>query len=506
MPHFNSTQLAKNTLALYVRTFFSMLISLYTSRIVLNTLGIADFGVYNVVGGVVIFFSFLNSAMASGTQRFLNYEMGKGSKEKLKIIFSTSLMIHLFIAVIIFVLAETIGLWFVNTKMVITADRLVAANWVYQFSIFSAMISLTQVPYMASIIANEKMVVYGYVGVFESIMKLLLVFILVIISYDKLIVYAILMFISQLIVAVIYRGYCVRNFDETRFEKIKDKLLLKEMLSFSGWNLLASIASVSKGQGQNIILNLFFGPVVNAARAVSMSISGITNQFISSFMTAVNPQITKTYSSGDLDTFMDLIFKSSKFAFFLLAIITLPILINTQFILDLWLKTPPELSSVFVQLILIDSLVVSVSYPLTTSAQATGIIKKFHIAVTSFELFNLPISYLLLRQGYAPQSVFIVTIWMSFIALLTRLIILKTLIRLPIMKFVTNVLFRSWFVFGISYFIMVNLNNMLVNQNSAFILSSLLSVFLLGVLILLIGLDQNEKKFVLRKIKGFMIK
>lgn len=506
MSHFNSTRLAKNTLALYLRTFLTMLISLYTSRVVLNTLGISDFGIYNVVGGIVILFSFLNSAMASGTQRFLNYEMGNENKEKLKNIFNTSLMIHFFIAFVIFILAETLGLWFLNTKMVIAPDRLIAANWVYQFSVFSAMISLTQVPYMASIIANEKMIVYGYIGMFESIMKLLLVYLLVIIPNDKLIVYAILMFISQLIGAILYRGYCVRNFSETRFIKVKDKLLLKEMLTFSGWNLLASLASVSKGQGQNIILNLFFGPVVNAARAVSMSISGITSQFVSSFMTAVNPQITKSYSSGDLDTFMDLIFNSSKFAFFLLSLITLPILINTQFILDFWLKTPPELSSVFVQLVLIDALVVSVSYPLTTSAQATGIVKKFHITVTSFELLNLPISYLLLGEGCSPKSVFFVTICMSLIALLARLFILKTLIKLPIMKFVTSVLLKSWFVFGISYFIMVKLNSLFVIHNSSFILSSLLSVLLLSVFILLIGIEQNEKKFLFNKVKEFLVK
>lgn len=502
MSHFNSTRLAKNTLALYLRTFFTMLISLYTSRVVLNTLGISDFGIYNVVGGVVILFSFLNSAMASGTQRFLNYEMGHENKEKLKKIFNTSLMIHFFMAFVILILAETIGLWFLNTKMVIAPDRIIAANWVYQLSVFSAMISLTQVPYMASIIANEKMIVYGYVGIFESIMKLVLVYLLVIIPNDKLIVYAILMFISQLIVAILYRGYSVRNFSETRFMKVKDKLLLKEMLTFSGWNLLASIASVSKGQGQNIILNLFFGPVVNAARAVSMSISGITSQFVSSFMTAVNPQLTKSYSSGDINTFMDLIFKSSKFAFFLLSLITLPILINTQFVLDFWLKTPPKFSSDFVQLVLIDALIVSVSFPLTTSAQATGNVKKFHLAVTAFELLNLPISYLLLINGNSAQSVFVLTICMSLVALIARLIILRALIQLPIIKFVKNVLFRSWLVFAVSYCIMVKLNSFFDMQNSLFILSSFLSVLLLLVLILFIGLDQSEKKIVFNRIKG----
>lgn len=502
MTHYNTRRLAKNTIALYIRTFITLLISLFTSRIVLNTLGIEDFGVYNVVGGVVMLFVFLNSAMASGTQRFLNYEMGKGDLIRVNNVFSSSLKIHFIIAIIIFFFTETIGLWFVNHQLVMPEERLYAANWVYQFSVLYTILSLIQVPYQAALIANEKMEVYGYVGLFEALLKLLVVYLLVIGNLDKLILYAALLFAVESIIFITYLFYCKKSFAECRYVKHQEKDIHKEMLSFSSWNLLASIATMSKGQGQNIILNLFFGPVVNAARAVSMSISGITNQFVSGFMTAANPQITKTYSSGSKNDFENLIFKSSKFAFFLLALVTLPLLLNTKLILELWLVKPPQYAALFSQLVLIDALIVSVAFPLTASAQATGNIKRFHISVTFFELLNLPVSYFLLKRGNPPESVYYVTISMSFLALIIRLIVLKKLINLSVKKFILDVLVRGWGIFGIAYIILNYIGYINTNRFVTVAISTILSTVLLIFLITFIGLKNDERQYIYSMIKS----
>ncbi|MFA5540261.1 MAG: MATE family efflux transporter [Bacteroidales bacterium] len=494
MSHYNARRLAKNTIALYARTFVTLLISLYTSRIVLNTLGVEDFGVYNVVAGVVMLFVFLNSAMASGTQRFLNYEIGQGDSNRVNIVFSSSLKIHFLIAIIILLLSETIGLWFVNYKLVIPEGRMNAANWVYQFAILSTMISLVQVPYMASVIANEKMQIYAYVGLLEAVLKLVIVYLLVMLNYDKLILYAIMSFIVQLLVIIMYVSYCRKKFVECKYIKPKDKRLYKDMLSFSSWNLFASIATVSKGQGLNMILNLFFGPVVNAARAVSMSISGVTNQFVGGFMTAANPQITKTYSSGNKSEFEKLIFRSSKFAFYLLSLVTIPILAKTQLILELWLVNPPQYSALFIQLVLIDALIVSVAFPLTSSAQATGNIKRFHVTVTFFELLNLPVSYILLKLGYPPESVYVVTILMSILALIARLIVLRKLTNLPVKKFMFDILLKCWVVFGLTFTLQHYINFHHTNVFITIIVTTVLSSLILLFLIYLIGLNRDEKR------------
>lgn len=496
MSHYDAKRLAKNTIALYARTFVTLLISLYTSRIVLNTLGVEDFGVYNVVGGVVMLFVFLNSAMASGTQRFLNYEMGQGDSERVNIVFSSSLKIHFVIAIIVLLLSETIGLWFVNYKLVIPVDRINAANWVYQFAVLSTMATLIQVPYMASVIANEKMQIYAYAGLLEAILKLVIVYLLVMFNYDKLILYGILLFVVQLITSILYIFYCRKNFVECKYIKPKGKEMYKEMFIFSSWGLLASIATVSKGQGQNIILNLFFGPVVNAARAVSMAISGLTSQFVGGFMTAVNPQITKTYSSGNKIEFEKLIFKSSKFAFYLLSFVSIPILLKTQLILELWLVNPPQYSALFSQLVLIDALIVSVSFPLTSSAQATGNIRRFHISVTFFELLNLPVSYILLKLGHPPESVFIVTIVMSILALIARLIVLKKLTNLPVKKFMFEVLLKCWIVFGLSFTLLSYINYHNSNAFVTIILTAALSSLILLFLIYFFGLNKNERNYI----------
>lgn len=500
MSHINKKKIAKNTLIMYTRLIITLIISLYTSRVILNALGIVDYGIYNVVGGVIVLFTFINSAMANSTQRFLNFEMGKNNTFRTQLVFNTSLKIHFFIAIIILIIAESIGLWWVNNLLVIPENRFFSANIVYQFTILSTLITLITVPFQALIIANEKVSVYGYIGISEALFKLIIAFTLVHISSDKLIVYAFLLCVVQIINSVINIIYCKKHFNESRFIPAKDKRMMKEMLSFSSWSLLSGIASVSKGQGQNMLLNIFFGPAVNAARAVSMTITAVTNQLISGLMTAVNPQIVKTYSSSNKKQFEELLFQSSKASFFLIAIVGIPIILNAQYILELWLGNPPAYSALFLQLVLIDAIIVSISFPLTSSAQATGNVKRFHSYVTFFELLNLPISYLFLKLGNGPSVVYYVTIVMSCMALIMRLYVLKDLIQLPIKNFVWNVILRCWLIAAIAlclYFIKIDYYTLF----TSFVLKISITIVTLVILIVTIGLNSKEKKVIYTKIK-----
>ena len=413
----NTKLIAKNTMLLYFRMFLTLGVSLYTSRVVLNTLGVEDFGIYNVVGGVVMMFSFLNSSMASATQRFLSFELGKNDLIQLKKVFSMSVNIHVIIALAIFILAETIGLWFLNTKLVIPAERLYAANWVYQFSILSFMVTILSVPYNAIIIANERMKVYAYVSIIEVILKLIILYILVWFGFDKLKLYAILVFFVSAIIWLIYKTYCNSNFSESKYQYYWDKPLFSTLMNYAGWNLFGNLAVVTMVQGINIMLNLFFGPIVNAARGIAYQVNGAVNSFVINFQMAMNPQIVKSYASGDLKYMHKIIFQGAKYSFFLLFILSLPILLETELILKIWLKNVPEHTIIFTRLAIINVLIDSISGPLMTAAQATGNIKKYQAIVGGLLLLILPISYLFLIMGYPPEITLYISISISIIAL-----------------------------------------------------------------------------------------
>ena len=314
----NNKRVAKNTLFLYFRMILIMLVTLYTSRVVLSELGIKDYGIYNVVGGVVMMFSFLIYCMTSSTQRFITFELGKGDIQKLKDVFAASLNIHIMIALTVVVVAETIGLWFVNEKLVIPLDRITAANWVYQFSILAFCVNIIQVPYNAILIAYEKMNVYAYISILEAFLKLGIAYLLVVLSSDKLIVYGILVFFVQLIVSLIYQIYCKRKYNESKFRLFWNKSLYTQMAGFAGWNLLGSIAWLVRDQGINIVLNLFFGPIINAARSIASQVSNAVMGFISNFQVALNPQITKNYAIGNIQEMEKLSYLGLKFSFILL--------------------------------------------------------------------------------------------------------------------------------------------------------------------------------------------
>ena len=418
----------------------TMLVTLYTSRVVLQVLGVEDFGIYNVVGGVVVMFSFLNSAMSSATQRFLSFELGKNDMFQFNRVFSMSINIHALIALIIFVLAETIGLWFVNTQLVIPESRLVAANWVYQCSILAFMVSVMSVPYNAAIIANERMGVFAYISIIEVSLKLLIVFMLQWILFDKLILYAILILVVAVIIRIIYGVYCKLQIEGCKYRWIADKKLFSTLFSYAGWNLWGNMAAVGMDQGVNILLNVFFGPVVNAARGIAYQLSAAVRAFVGNFQMAVNPQIVKRYANNELASMHSLIFMSAKVSFLLLLFMGLPLAIEAEYVLSLWLGQVPEYTVVFVRLVILIMLIDSLSGPLMTAAQASGRIKKYQTIVGGLLLLIPPISYLLLLKFSNPIIPFIVNTGMILIALFARLVLLRKLVGLSIRRFFQNVI------------------------------------------------------------------
>ena len=447
----NNKRIAKNTLLLYFRMFFMMIVSLYTSRIVLSTLGIEDFGIYNVVGGVVSMFSFLNGAMATSTQRYLTFELGKeGNVDQMRKVFNASIIIHALISIFILILAETVGMWFIYSYMTIPDSRMDAALWVYQFSILSMIVLVMSVPYNACIIAHERMKVFAYISVLEVILKLLIVYILVLGDIDKLKLYAVLIFCVQLLIRFIYSNYCRRHFKETLFQLALNKKLLKEMTGFAGWNLVGSISFLGVVQGLNILLNIFFGPAVNAARGIAVQVQGTISNFSTNFQTALNPQIIKSYANKDLGYMHQLIFKSAKYSFLLLFFVSLPLMIEMQQILGWWLKVVPEHTVSFTRLVLISTMIDCMANSLIISAQATGKIRMYQICVGGILLLIVPLSYICLLFISAPEIVFIVNILVSLCAQIVRLYLLKNLIILNMYDYFKEVILKIIGVMSLS--------------------------------------------------------
>jgi len=483
--------------------FLLMGITLYTSRIVLNELGVSDYGIYSLVGGIVIMLGFFNAAMSSATQRYLSFDIGKGDFVQLKKTFSITLTIHIGIAVLGLLLAETLGLWYVNYKMVFPEDRLFAVNVVYQFSVLTFLLKIIQVPYNALIIARERMNLYAYVSILEAILKLVIVFLLVYFGSDKLITYSILTFSVAFVIRMIYQIYCRREFAESRYQFQYDKKYYKELISYSGWNLFGNIAAVSKNQGINIVLNLFFGTVVNAAYGVTNQVYAAVNMFVSNFQLALNPQIIQNYSQGNFKQSHYLISQGAKFSFFLMLIIVTPILLNTDYILNFWLKTPPEHTTIFVQLCLINVLIDCLSGSLMTGMQATGKIKWYQIIVGTLVFLNLPISYFVLKLGAKPYSVYYVSIFISIISLQFRLYFLKKTMNFDVKTYYWTVLLKV-IVLSCLALIMVYCTKTYFRYEVSFlvfIVESISIVLLLIFLIILLGTTKKERDPIIQLVR-----
>ncbi|WP_308773566.1 lipopolysaccharide biosynthesis protein [uncultured Bacteroides sp.] len=437
----NTKRIAKNTLMLYVRMLFGMLVSLYTSRVVLQALGVEDYGIYNVVGGVVAMFSMISSSLSSSVSRFLTFELGRGNVQRLIKVFSTSLCIHFVLAGVILLLAESIGVWFLNNYMTIPANRLCAANWVFQASLLAFMFGLFSVPYNASIVAHEKMTAFAYIGILDIVLRLCVILFVAYspFLFDRLIVYSLLLVIVGVSMQMIYCSYCQRHFEECHFQLNFDRESWKAMSTFAGWNFIGCTASLLKDQGVNVLLNLFGGPLINAARGIANSVNTLLSSFSANFMTALNPQITKSYAARDYDYMFSLVERGSRFSYYILLIFALPVLFETDFILTLWLKNYPEHTVNFVRLILLITLCDILSNTLINLQLATGKLRNYQLAVGGMLLMNFPLSYLCLKKGFPPESVLIVAIGVAVCCLFLRLFFLRKMVGLSVRHYLLSV-------------------------------------------------------------------
>lgn len=496
----NNKRIAKNTLLLYFRMLFMMIVSLYTSRVILNALGVEDFGIYNVVGGVVAMFSVISGSLSAAISRFITYELGKGDQSKLNKIFSASVTIQLLLSLIIVVLIESVGVWFLNAKMTIPAERMTAANWVLQFSIVTFVINLISVPYNAAIIAHERMSAFAYISILEAVCKLTIAFLIMVSPMDKLIFYAILMCMVSVIVRFTYGHYCKKHFAECTYHFHWDADILKKMFGFAGWNFIGASSAVLRDQGGNIVINLFYGPTVNAARGIAIQVNSAIMGFVSNFMTALNPQITKSYASGDREYMMTLIFQGARLSFYMLLLLSLPVLVNTHYILVLWLKLVPEHAVLFVQLILIFAMSESISNPLVTAMLATGKIRNYQIVVGGLQMMNLPISYVCLRFGCIPETVLVVAIAISQCCLAARLYMLRRMIGLSSIQYMKKVYFNVIAVALLSVMIPAILSMYMEESFLSFAILSLLAMACTIAVELYVGCNGKERAFVIEKV------
>lgn len=498
----NNKRIAKNTLLLYVRMLFTMAVSLFTSRVILNTLGVEDYGINNVVGGIVTMFSVLSGSLSSSISRFITFELGKGNIERLKTIFSTGVNIQLGMSVLIIIIAEAVGIWFLNTKMNIPTDRMVAANWVFQCAILTFVLNLLSVPYNAAIIAHEKMSAFAYISVVEVTLKLIIVYMLTISPFDRLKTYAVLLLCVGAVIRFIYGYYCKRHFEECTYHFVFDKPVLKEMTGFAGWNFLGNGAYMLNTQGVNILMNLYFGVAVNAARGIATQVDAALKQFVNNFTTAVNPQITKSYAQGDLDYMHKLVCRSAKFSAFLMMFFAVPIILETNTILTIWLKTVPDYAVIFLQWIIISSFMDTVlANSLVTSMFATGKIKRYQIIVTTVGCLVFPLSWIAFKLGFEPQVGYILYFIIYTILLFVRLYLLKDMVKLPVMMYIREVLYKLAPIIVVGFAIPGILILTMDAGWLRLILVCLLSVLVTAASEYFIGLSNKGKNFVAEKIK-----
>ena len=496
----SSSRLMKNTILLYFRMALLMCINLYTSRIVLEALGVEDFGIYNVVGGIVIMLGFINDSMSVSTRRFLSYELGTGNMKRLHEVFVTSMNIHLIISLVIVILSETIGLWFVLEKMIIPPERITAALWCYQVSVFTAVIDILSYPYISAIVAHEKMKSFAFIAILDAILKLLLVYLLLFFNYDRLIFYALLYAGEKVLIRMVYNIYCVKTFEECKYKWLFKKDLFKEMAIFAGWNMWGNLAYVCYTQGLNMMLNVFFGSVVNAARGVAVQVQGTVGNFANNFQMAINPQITKTYASGKLKDTHQLIYRGSRFTFCLMLILCLPLIVETPMILSIWLKEVPEGSVVFLRLLLVIVLVQKCTSPLATAVSSTGQIKRYETMVNGLMLFILPIGYLVLKFGGAPWTVFVVYLIIAILSFVVNLYIALPMMELRLIDYVRYAIKPCAVVMVLSMVVPTIMHLLVIPGMVISCLNIVFTVIATTTICFMFGLDAEERSVFTSKI------
>lgn len=503
----NNKRIARNAVALYFRMIITMLVGLYTSRVILQALGVEDYGIYNVVGGFVSMFSLISGSLQGSVGRFLTFELGAGNTEKLKMVFSTSFLVMIGLSLVIVLATETLGLWYLYHKMVIPAERLSAAFWCFQFSVVAFVLSLLSTPYSSSIISHEKMSIYAYISIIDVFLKLVICYAVMVSPIDKLVFYAFLLLMVGVLDQGIYWFYCRRKFVECRIRLNFDKALFQQMFSFAGWNFIGSSAAILRSQGASLMLNAFGGPVVNAANGIAGSISGVVAQFVGNFTQAFNPQITKQYAAGEYDSLMRLLIYGSKYSYYLMFILALPVFFHARFLIELWLGVVPDYTVEFTRWILIFLLAESISRPIITAKNATGRIRNYQIVVGGVLLLMLPMSYVGLKLGLPVTFVACANALTAILAIFARMYMLRG----DFPSWSSRVYFEKVFlnVIGISviaciapaipyYGLPDGFLNFLITSLTAFV-SCCLSIYL-------IGCSSVERHYIQEKSKELYVK
>ena len=493
----DNKRIAKNAMLLYIRMAFTMLITLYTSRIVLDVLGVNDFGIYNVVGGLVAMFSMLSGSLSASISRFMTFELGRGDMSKLKNVFSSSITIQLLLSAIIIILSETVGLWLLNTQLNIPQERMGAANWVFQCSVATFILGLISIPYNAAVISHERMGVFAVVSVGEAVLRLLFIILLSNFGSDKLIAYAISLTVLALLVRSFYGWYCSKNFEECHFRLLMDKQLLKDMFSFAGWNYFGSGAMLLMGQGVNLLINIFFDVAFNAARGIATQVEAAVQQFVHSFTTALNPQITKDYAKGDTEGMLKLVYTGSKFSFFLMLAATLPILFEADFILGLWLKDVPNYAVLFARLALANCLLSTISNPLITAMLATGDIRNYQIVVGGLGLLIFPLTWILYKLGLPVYTAYLTQFVIFALQLAARLLMLSRMVKLDVKFFARNVLARDLMV--VTTASVFPLLFKLTTEDGTMKSLGVIAICLIStcISVLALGMDKKERRLII---------
>lgn len=498
----NNKRIAKNTLFMYIRMVIVMTVTLYTSRVVLKSLGVEDFGIYNVVGGIIAMFRIFNGALTDASQRFITFELGKGENGDVTKIFSQCLILHFLLGFIVVVFAEPIGIWFLYNKLMIPPERLDAAFWIYQFTIISMFVMFISVPYNALIVAHEKMKAFAMISIVEAFLRLGVAYALYIEGVDKLILYGFLMLLTQICLRFIYTLYCKKEIKASTFKFTWDKETIKEMGRFASWTILGNMSYLSTTQGLNLLLGVFFPPVVNAARGIAVQVQGAVETFVRNFQTAINPQITKNYAAGKIETMIDFVFVSSRFSFFLMMIPMMPLLFETNQILELWLGTVPEYTVVFVRVILLVSWISTLLNPLEISVKASGKIRNFEIVIYGLKFCILPISYILLKYyGYSPIYVFVIQFEIDIVALCASIRISSKILSFNVGRYINDVIFCIMPVVIVTTLVplvVVSIMEKSVLRVFVLIIFSLLWSLLV---VLILGTSYTEKKYIKNKLK-----
>lgn len=498
----NNKRIAKNTFVLYIRMFVLMVVALYTSRIVLETLGAEDYGIYNVIGGVVVLFSFLNSSLLQATQRFLNFEIGKNDIKVAHEIFCMSMNSYALLSLVFLLAAETAGLWFLNTQLNIPEGRIYAANWVYQLSIITFIINLIRVPYNATIIAYERMDFFAYLSILEVFLKLAVVYLIIACTFDKLIFFTVLYTVIPLLITILYKWYCNRQFDITKYECHWNTETFKKLFSFSGWSLFGSIANMLANQGLMFLVNIFQGVVVNASMGIANQISSKVTQFFTNFQMAFNPQIVKKYAANETESLYRLIYSSSKFSYYIMFIVSLPLIIEMDAVLSMWLVEVPLYTKEFSQLILVFMLIEAMSAPLWMFVQATGQIRNYQILMGTIIFLNFPLAYVTLSVGLPVFYVWVVRILVNILTFIARCIYIKRKFTFPIKQYIKNVIFPIIYVSALVLPVPMVIHTLISDHWLNFILTINISLLISSVVIFFVGINNYEKNIIVNAIKS----